>query len=381
MREKSSILTQGALFTILGVNFLSIFLIHFLGPQQIFLALKDLLLLLLIGSHAFLVRKTDWKRVNGLLPILLLLSVYFIVGTEPFMAKVGSLRQLVIPYGIISLGYLLTYSFDEQRLEKWLKNSIYFLTMGSLIIYLGLIFEWLPMEAWGDMKQLALSIFDIPYMFYDGLTGDFIRNVSTFLDPINLGHYLVFVLIYFFYTKKAHPVFLLLVFVSLSFTICKGAFLQLALTIYIIERKRLPQWLFYMGLLSIAPLLYWASLHHDGIALHLHGLQEAITHMSFLGEGLGAVGNQAVLFEGSTSLAIYDTFLGSVLGQLGLLGLLCWLLPFVLLCLKLKKHIWLQALLISQLVIALISENAFNFLSVLPLMLFLGFYLNKENGK
>lgn len=381
MSQGRTIFIQSLLYGILVANFLAVFLIHFFGQHTFFLAIKDGLLLALLFGHVMYVRKQDVKQFKAYFLILILFVVVFILGAQPAMVKIASLRQLAAPFGIVCLGYLLSNTLRLVQLENWLKNSIYFLSVGSVVLYLGLIFELLPMQAWGEMKQLALSIFDIPYMFYDGLSGDFVRNVSTFLDPINLGHYLVFALLYFFYVKKAAPLFLLLIGVLLGLTMCKGAFLQLALSIYIIERKRLPQWLFYLGLVSTIPLLYWASLHHDGIALHLHGLKEAFAHLSLFGEGLGAVGNQAVLFNGTSSLPIYDTYLGSLLGQLGLFGLVCWLLPFVVLGFRLKNHMVLQAVLITQLLMALISENAFNFLSVFPLMLFLGFYLQTENEK
>ncbi len=370
---------QSLLLTILIANLFAVFLTHYFGANILYLSIKDIVLVLLLLIHLPFLNRKKSSFLIVFLPIALLLGLHLIIGNEPILSRVASLRQLSIPFGLLTLGFLMVNIFRKQDLQSWFRSAIYLLLFGSIVMYAVFLLELLPIQSYADLKQLALTDNNIPFMFYDGISGNLIRNVSTFLDPINLGHFLAFSLIYFWYEKKSSLLFLALILVALVLTISKGAFLQLVLCIFILERHLFPRWFFYGGLLCIIPLLCWASIYHGGIAAHLHGLKVACTHLTFLGEGLGAVGNQALLFKGETSLAIFDTYIGSVVGQIGLLGLAIWLLPFCILLLKLKKYNWLQVLLITQLAVAAISENTFNFLSIFPLMLCIGFYSNKED--
>ena len=380
MNRRLAILIQTLLLAILVANLGVVFLTHYFGADTNYLAIKDVLLIILLFLHVPYLRGMVWLDLLIFIPIGLLLAVHFFVIDEPLMTKIASLRQMIIPFLFLTLGFLMVRSLTERQLHAWFKKAIYLLMFGSLVMYSGFLFELIPIKTYAELKQLALTDYNIPFMFYDGISGDLVRNVSTFLDPINLGHFLVFAIIYFWYGKRTHFIFLLVLLLALVLTLSKGAFLQLVLCVFILERNRFPCWLFYGGLLATLPLLYWASMHHAGIAAHLHGLKVAFTHFTFLGEGLGAVGNQAILFKGATALDIFDTFIGSVVGQLGLLGIVLWLLPFGILFLRLYKYNWLQIILLTQLLIACISENSFNFLSIMSLMLFIGFYLNKEDA-
>ena len=93
----------------------------------------------------------------------------------------------------------------------------------------------------------------------------------------------------------------------------------------------------------------------------------AIINVNWFGHGLGLVGNYAKMF--ATDLTIYntmhisDTFIGSVLGQLGIVGLCFWSSYFARYFIDLFRRILMPGsiIIISQLIISILSENTLNF--------------------
>ncbi|GLU43206.1 hypothetical protein Musp01_08300 [Muricauda sp. NBRC 101325] len=103
---------------------------------------------------------------------------------------------------------------------------------------------------------------------------------------------------------------------------------------------------------------------------HVEGLQSTIANVNFFGHGLAKTGNQAFMF-GDPSVVIGDTYIGAIVGQIGILGFLLWISPFIVILRRLNFNLT-SKILIAQLIIALISENAFNLLSVFLVCIFIG---------
>jgi len=364
------------LYTILLGNLIVAIYLHFFGIKTYALAFKDVLLLSLFVPILF--KKLKFKPFLFLVALFSMFLLYLFLKSEAsILARLASARQFVLPFAIVVIASSL---FEQIGLKTFLKRSAYLLLMSSIFVYLGLLFEFLPLDNYGSLKQLALTDYKIPYMFYEPLTGNLVRNVSSMLDPINLGHSMVFLLVYGIYEGRFKTGLLILIGLSIVLTMSKGAMLQCALIIPLIERDRFPKWLQYASFLLAAVLIVWVAQWHQGVAAHIHGLKSAIQDISLFGHGLALAGNQGLLFGVASTAEVYDTFLGSLLAQCGIVGLCLWLAPFVWVLFNLKRPIWIKAVLITQLFIALISENSFNFLSVFFLMLALGFFLSREVG-
>jgi len=106
-----------------------------------------------------------------------------------------------------------------------------------------------------------------------------------------------------------------------------------------------------------------------GIIIHFKGLYFALINANLFGHGLGLVGNYAKMFAEDLSvynkIQISDTFIGSVLGQIGIVGLLAWLTFFYRHLIDLLRNKMLPGsiIIISQLIISVLSENTLNFTS------------------
>jgi len=368
---------------ILLANLMGMFGMHFFGEHIIWLSIKDLILVLLLAGNLIVFRVLPKNYVLCTLPFLFFLGVSFLSSEAATMAKVASSRQALVPFAIGLLGFYLGSSQEMSRqFIRWHLHALYLLIACSILVYLGLQFEILPIAEYAKSKSLILSYYDVPYMYYDSLTGNMIRNVSSFLDPINMGHAMVFLFVYGLYKAKYSKALLLMIALSLLLTTSKGAVLHLVLALFILERNRFPKWMQYIAFGSLVPLLILASSLHPGVALHLEGFTEALTHLSFFGEDLARTGNQALMYGNDVALPIFDTFIGGIMGQFGLVGLLLWLAPFIFILNKIRKQQWLFVLLLVQLLVACISENTFNFGSIFFLMLSCGYYLrsSRANG-
>ncbi len=361
-------------------NIFNAFFLQFYPNGTWVLASKEMLLGLF-----FLVFIFNWKTIFFKIPfwfylIFGLLIASFFISNANEVAKIASLRQILIPYIIFIAGmYLNELSLDETRFYLWLKRAAIFLIIASVLMYCNFIFSGIIFENYFATKQAITTVFGIPFMFYDPMTGDFLRNVSSFLDPINLGHALLFL---FFVLKLNHKIdyflkALLLLFMTI--TICKGAYLQMILVFAFLLRNKIPIWAQILLVIFGISMVVFLSNYHEGIKLHLDGFLVSLKTITFFGHGLGTVGNQSLLFGALNTIPIYDTFIGSIIGQIGIVGFIIWLLPMFFISYKIFESNKIAVyLLFSQLIVSILSENAFNFLSIYFLMLLLGILFSKK---
>lgn len=340
-----------------------------------FLAIKDLALILLLVINLVALRQLPMQQLRVYLPIAIFLIIAARHGLS--MPVIASLRQLIVPFLILSLGWYWGKGYGLKTLDAKVLPISYFLLGGCVVAYILAYGRIFPIEGYAEIKVMELDQYGSPLMFEDSLTGKaLIRNFGTYLDPINLGHSLLFLLVYGTCKRLIPKWVSVVLLVAVALTVSKGALLQLAMVIFLLGFKWIGEWLKYLLIIvSMVVLLYLFQWHH-GVHAHTEGLITAIQHASLFGEGLAQVGNQAVLFGKEVEIPIFDTYLGSVLGQLGVIGLLCWLLPFGWLVYRSPDPV-LKALLLSQLLIAAVSENSFNFLSVVLLLLFYGAYSSR----
>jgi hypothetical protein len=214
------------------------------------------------------------------------------------------------------------------------------------------------------------------------------RMVSSFLDPINLGHTLVFglcLLVYENSIKMLKPVRMTLAFfflVGIFLTISKGAIMQFFLVAIVLNSKiRLPFRIIFS--LAVVPFLYVFVSDSVNFSIHYSGLRSSISSISLLGHGLAMVGNYAKMFAPDSMLdtGIGDSFWGSLIGQIGFFGFLAWLYPFWKITQILPPNHYIKRLLYSQLLVCALSENAFNLLSVTFLMVAAGAYYSTFRKK
>lgn len=379
--QKNNLSNWVNFITVMGaVTPLLALLIYFFPEQRSILMGKDLLVLAAAG---FLLVSRPFRMPVVLLaffPFLGVCLVDFILSDAGFQAKTGSLRQILVPILLLAMGALWRLRTDDLMQSRHLmKGRLWYFIGAGLILYMlpAHYVGWL--KTYFEAKGTDISEFGIPAQWLEPVFGGIPRMVSTFFDPINWGHFLVFSLFAFLPKDKKPEDYLLAAFIllSLALSFCKGAWLQLSIMTGILYFP-IPRWLKMMGLAFVPVLVFVAAGYHDGIRNHQTGFENALKTLSFFGYGLGKTGNVALIFNDKAEPFIFDTYVGAIIGQTGLLGTILWIMGWTVVLVGLfKTNRTLGLLLFSQLFVSCYSDNAFNLLSVMAVCLYAGAELTR----
>lgn len=369
------------LFLILIANFLAAITLHLNENFTFSLAYKELILVVAVvfGLFYFRINIKFVHLLVFLVAIIFFKIIMFCLSDAYTAVKLISIRQLFVVYFIFFFGAV--YSHDHDRQAGHL-----FVRLGLFVLFFGLIdrFFYLSRDvitSFFEAKSIVISSAGYPYIFLEPLTyfnefsGElgFLRMYSFFLDPVNLGHFLVTC----YAISNDKSIHKLLFFIGVILCFSKGAILLLFLYISCFE-LRLPISVKVITCIFIVFLSFLILKDHAGFWVHLHGLLVSLENISILGEGLGKAGNVAVMYgEGSVFDGLGDTFWGAILGQIGIIGftfyVLCILAMYTFIRKDKRK---LYYLFLIQFCLSSLSENSFNFLSVFYLSFLLGYYSN-----
>ncbi|MFC3340484.1 hypothetical protein [Paracandidimonas soli] len=304
--------------------------------------------------------------------LIYLFSNYIFLNFD-YRNPVANIRQLIAPIVVL-------YFFCSIRLSGFDVRAIY----GFLKLNLFVVFLWGGVELYFELwKKADLSLFftlkgipvdqyGLSYMFYEPIIGYRERMTSSFLDPISLGHFFACFFILAFYKKesfgKYRALFLFISLLGLTLTFSKGAMLQLFVALTVLNGFIPLVIRFFCALMPL--MVYLVIPNKTGINIHLSGLYNSITNINIFGYGIGSVGNYAKMFSDDLSVyyekGISDTYIGSLLGQIGSLGLFFWLFLMVLAIFPLSNRNRTPLILLSSLIaVSAVSENTLNITSFL----------------
>lgn len=353
---------------------------HFTETTINFLFVKDLVILVIL-ILAFRLRRGLSLFSFFSLVFFSYLCLSFFLSNATFLAKAASIRQMVIPFVLIYVGYFLGKGINQYLIERFV------LKIGLVVLFLGFfeiglsIWHYVDITKYFSVKNIPVynisyhTLYYYPVFFIEPILGGLKRMTSTILDPINLGHIFSFLLTIIIFDKKLvndsrRKYWLASLFsLGLLLTFSKGAILQFIITILFISPK-VSRGIKALIIIIFSILLICVSEYHAGILKHLEGLESALKNINLFGHGLAKTGNQAYMF-GEPTVKIGDTFFGAIVGQIGIIGYILWFLPFYVIIKKLKINL-ISKILIAQILISLISENAFNLLSIFLVCVFLG---------
>lgn len=345
------------------------------------LALKDIFLMLLL---VFLIKRYNLATHTVLLlalPFILVFLASVLNSDIPNVLIFASFRQLITPYLFVLVGTLLINN------ETKLSDIVSLLLKLSLFACFFGFFERFT-YLWGNgvltnyfnAKNIDLLSSGYPFFFIEPIsyqeleehTG-IVRMTSFILDPINFGHLMVGA--FFLAKKQWHKgVFLFCLLASLS----KGALIHFFI-VGVVFNKRIHIYVrLILGLCSFITLLILFG-NHAGFLLHLKGLVNALQNLSFFGEGIGHAGNYAIILGADNIHDITDSYLGAVLGQVGAVGFIFWSLPLFYLSMKLWQTHSIGKVILGQLIVAALSENTFNFSSLIFIFIIAGSFLYEKN--
>lgn len=303
-----------------------------------------LLLAMLEGHNLPAHTRKLTRRVNLLLVLTIVygFAVMLLFGVN-LQAAIASARNIVSPLLFLLIGL---YASQVTQLTRYLR---YLVWLGVAAILFGFIeantpgfWQGLGLQALWEKKGIdVIPGLGLPKNFFASeqlVPGEFIRRMAgPFADPVNFGTFLFAVFIAAWYVKSR--VAQILAAVAIALAVSKGALLGVLTFVAVWTIKFRSRFEAFIAVSVVAAagiyfFLFTQSSSTGSTAAHVGGLFAAFTEVVAhpLGRGFGGTGVLAGLFadEGSESGSnILESGLGSVIGQLGVPGLLIYTVFFV----------------------------------------------------
>ena len=321
-------------------------------------------------------------KKSGMSVILFIICVIFSMfrGNIAVYTKFVCFRQLMTPVILLLYGRCLNISENEKiDFLKFIVNIGIFQAIFGVIeeFILGDKF-WLTLNISKLFETKGFSRWIIAGMpgnyysadFYSIIGRSVRRLVGITTDPLLSAHFMAFSVVILLYldneniNKRNFEIVLLTIATVL--TLSKGAILIIAIAFIYkiwIKNKNVAIFLFIFAVVGLVGIIQSNILRT--VSIHLDGLITATRGITFLGGGIGTSGNLASLGGNSTTSG--ESFFGMILGQMGVAGLLV----FILMIKKMTKFVFLKAndmyiyaivaYIIADTIEAIVSESAINF--------------------
>jgi len=356
--------------------FAPIFIVFFIkiGVDNRFIfSIKDvpfILLFVYFGVKGFFFE----RRLIYLYPLLIIFITYLFLNwvflNPNYGFVIANIRQLLMPILLIMFFSSCTLEGEDAvsvyTYVAWLSVSVFLI--GVICLYFN-VWESVGLDKFFSLKGIPVNAEGLSYMFYEPILGYSRRMVSTMLDPISLGHTIaaVFISVWFVWPAKNYRFHILFVlFLMVLSTMSKGAILQVVIACVFLAKKNHPIFKI-VTLILVTSFIIWLP-NKEGILIHVEGTVNSFSKAELFGYGIGNVGNYAKMFNDNleiyNSVEISDTYIGAVLGQLGLFGFIMWVsILCYLVFLNRNSCRVSKILLFSILLVSVLSENTLNFSS------------------
>src|SRR6266700_954268 len=236
----------------------------------------------------------------------------FVMTPVEMVSFAAAMRQLA---GFFIVFYASRSMSRDVTLNKFISYIQIIAVVVIVLCWVELFFGLWKMELiriYFETKSIGIVESGYPFHFIEPLKEPLItligkqslvRATSIFLDPINLGHMLVFwIVTAWFYgvprTAWLRYTFIVVCGITLLLTFSKGAWLQLALCLGIFNH-RLSHRVRLIALMCIFAVFTLGFMFLPGGLVHFIGLVNGLQTGGLVGKGLGMVGNYAIMLDPS----------------------------------------------------------------------------------
>ena len=329
-------------------NVVLVLVVGFLSPDHV---------RLLIGLNFFfgvlwvsvlgLQRMRALLRVSTLWVALVLPAIALVViGSAVLfgvngLAAVASARNIVSPLLFFVLGWLIGSGGSPARARRRFMRVV--VSLGIVVLAVGLLERFLVPDLWrllgvGELwtKKGLTNVSDsgVPLNWWSAerIGGEPVRRVvSTFADPVNLGTFLLLVMISAY--ALGRNITMMFAAVGILLTVSKGGLLgclvcAVAYSYYRWSRVGFVATATTSGLVGAAFIVYSLRYASGSLLAHLGGAAYAVVGLPQypLGRGVGRAGTMAQQFADLGDQQILESGMGVIVGQLGFPGLGVYLL-------------------------------------------------------
>ncbi|WP_417778261.1 hypothetical protein [Stutzerimonas xanthomarina] len=353
-----------------------LFLIKHVVASELLFALKDLPVY--IAMIMLCARWIRSRRSAYLLALIiayaLFLALNLVILNPEYAHPLANIRQIISPLMALLFFCSLRVSFEDiKKIEKTLSLVIFIVVAWGVLEVSFELWKSYDLASFFLLKGIPVDQHGLSFMFYEPMFGYRERMTSSFLDPISLGHFLATSLVYFYYRhglKSEYRITVILCFSGLLLCMSKGAILQAFIALSFFNPSLNS---FYRVLSLLVPVIFFFfAPNKHGMLIHFNGFANAIDNITLFGYGVGSVGNYAKMF--SENLTVYykvgisDTFLGSLLGQVGFFGTSFWMFLIYSVIFPIRQSNRLDLILLTSIIlVSALSENTMNITSfILP---------------
>lgn len=273
--------------------------------------------------------------------IVLVAGTMYIIKPAVITSFISSIRNLLS---------CMLFFYYTSILSKKLRVDKYYQVIGiviTIVVLFGFFEYFIGFDVWHKLnisklwtlKSIKTNISGIPENWYSSerIGGIQLRRmVSSFADPVNLGTFLFAAAMVSFYRKK--KIIFVLIIICCCLTISKGAILGLGIfgvifSWYKDKSKLLSAIALLIGIILGVGFIEFSKTSSSGsLFAHIRGLTNSFNQLLEhpMGVGVGNSGVLANLFavERLDSL-VTETGIGSVIAQLGIVGMFTYLYFFV----------------------------------------------------
>lgn len=279
------------------------------------------------------------------LSVLFLYLVFYGIGETK--SQLLSFRQLCLPFVFVLFGYLSDFKKESlvELIFFYVKVCVFTSLFGFVELYLGNdIWKNLGLLQYADLKnnyQFILKSDGVYLSFFTHdlymITGTRLRRMASFcVDPVILGQLLSIGLIFsiyvkeIFYNKYYRCFSVIIISTALLFTLAKGGIIIALFSSFVLAicNKKRQIFTYFIILVTIMVLGIYA-VHSVKYGLsgfkHLKGLISSLYSFGDypFGRGIGSAGNLATNYgNNSESASGYESYIGSLIVQVGIIGLL-----------------------------------------------------------
>ncbi len=324
--------------------------------------MKEMLVYLTIAFSYLRKRKIDKVEKYSIIAMGVLIF-YVIVKMDFSMETIASFRQLSIPFIFYMFGRSVTIKKGQfiEVIRFFIVLSVFTVLFGIVQIIIGpSFFEALGMRyymiiKYGYVKTINGNIIPSSMLTWDlyKYTGKvYLRLSSILVDPVVLTQILAlaFALVTFDYDfeimgKKIQRIYSVLLLLGVVLTLGKAGLMITALVIiyYYGEKnnnRKLMSYVLYSLIAIACVILIQTSGSGESISLHWAGLIDNVKVMRnhFFGTGIGTAGNLATKYaENLVNENSGESFIGAVIAQMGIMGIIIYLLFIYGMFIKYKK--------------------------------------------
>lgn len=301
--------------------------------------LKEIYVAITILIGIFSIKRIQGFDVYCYLCIIILLFCLLVYSQGTLMQILVSVRQLYLPF----LFYLFArqIKLSEKEFFEFVK---WFIGVGILSCGFGVIELVIGDSFWqmfhydrysmlkigktqvinGYFNSVAMYTYDLHMIFHK-----MIKRMSSILaDPVILGQLLSLAALLLFFVKgvfKYQKVWFVVVAISLLLTFAKGGIVIAMITGAVLvkeifKKRQLGNALLLFGIFIFICLLFVSVESGSSGNAHLAGLLDHIKSFPSypFGTGIGSEGNLAINMAGLESEKSGESFVGTVIGQLGI---------------------------------------------------------------